>query len=374
MGLFDFLKKQVLNQESQIKINKDTQSTKTENNKADITSNSFRCNESNMHILGKTNDKYTKDQAIALFLKAMSYKPNSLGDKDSYPRYMTYGYNILDVPKFHKELIDEGYFCEANFEQTISDYRANELKELLTTNNQNVKGLKKEELINLALKVISEEEQQKIIKANQLFVISQQGLDYIEKYKEFLTVVSFKKYDINYSLYLEYKVKQPANSTIRDIAWHILNDRLNLCYINKQVGWVRSVYLHMAEFLEEEKPSVDVLYYYILCIYHDINLDHTQQQILDYKSKTYIDKKIILECIDKDPLAPGIISKINEYSAYHTENIFERIFNKQLLPYKFITDEEFKKMINDIYNSSFFDGKKYVTASAQNAKSIINEL
>lgn len=287
----------------------------------------------------------------------MSYRANSIGGKDDYPRYMTYDYNILDVPKFHKELIDKGYFCKAPFEEILKDYKVNDLKELLISKNQNIKGLKKDELISLLLKIISEEEKQTIVNQKKLYIISQLGLDYMENYKEFLTVVDYKKYDINYSLYLEYKKKLPAYSTIRDVVWHIFNDRLNLCFINKQVSSIRNVYLYMAQFLEEEKENIDVLYYYILCLYYDINLDNTQQQILDFRAKSYVSKESILECIDDNPLAPAIISKIKDYSKYHDDKIYEKIFKVQLLPYKFISNEEFIKMINDIYESSFFEEK-----------------
>lgn len=371
MGLFEFLKKQVINFEQNVNLNQDN---KVKINKTDITSNDFKCNDNNTTILGKSNDNYTKEQVIALFLKSMSYRVHSLGKKDDYPRYMTYDYNILDVPKFHKELIDSGYFCNAPFEEILKDYKVNDLKELLINKDQNIKGLKKNELVLLALKNISEEEKQSIINQKKLYIVSQLGLDYMENYKEFLTVVDYKKYDINYSLYLEYKKKLSAYSTIRDIVWHIFNERLNLCFRNKQVSMIRSVYLHMAQFLEEEKENIDVLYYYILCLYYDINLDNTQQQILDFKAKLYTSKEVILDCIDDNPLAPGIISKIKEYFKYHDDKIYEKIFNTELLPYKFISDEEFIKMINDIYESSFFEEKRYTNIAVKKAKNIINQL
>ena len=327
----------------------------------------------NNYITGMSNKKYTKEQVKAVFLKTYIDKPSSVENKESYSRYWNYEYNILDIPKFHQELIDEGYFCDASFDNILKCFKVNELKELLIENGQDVKGLKKEELIELAIKTINNEQQENIKNTKKMYEVSEKGLQYIEVHKEFLNVLNFKKYDIDYKLYLEYKNKYPTCPP-RDIAWRILNDRLNEYTINREIGRTRSVYFDMAQFLEEEKPSSDVLYHYILCLYEDINLSYTQQRILEYKSNGYITKKSLLEGIDNRPIAPAIIEKIKEYSEYHIDKIGIRITSRNTLPYKFLKNEEFIEMLEEIYTTSFFEEEKWVNKAIRNAKKIIEEL
>lgn len=357
MGIFDFLKK--TNKGESI-INNDT-------------SNSFKLNENDETIFTKTNKKYTLEQVKAVFLKACIEKPCQVGKKDDYNRYWNYEYNILDVPKFHQELIDEGYFCEAKLENILKSYKVSELKELLIKNNQDVKGLKREGLIELAIKNINKEQQEKIKNQKQMYEVSEKGLQYIDSHKEFLMVLNFKKYDIDYNLYLEYKNKY-STCLPRDIVWRILNERLNQYTINNEIGRTRNIYLNMARFLEEEKPSADVLYYYILCLYEDVNLSYTQQRILEYRNNEYITKKSLLEGIDDKCIAPGIIEKIKEYSEYYVDKINERILTRNSLPYKFLKNEEFIEMLKEIFTTSFFEEEKWVNIVVRNAKKIIADL
>ena len=364
MGLFDYLKK------AADTVKKTVEDTQQKNNKkeneiiyADV--------DPTLDLVNYRREKYNKEQVTALFLKSMSYRPHKVGknNDDDYPRYLTYEYNILDVPAFHKELINKGYFCEASFKDIISGYKVNELKEMLLKKEQVLKGLKKDDLISLAEKVFSEEEKQEIEKGSSLYQISKLGLEYLESQKDFLTIVDFKKYGINYSLFMEYKSKLPQYATMRDVVWNIFNERLNYFSVNRNYGMLRGVYLNMAEFLEEEKPSIDVLYNYILCLYYDINLVDNQQQILN----KYLDNETIIGFLDHKALAPAIITKIKEYASYHDDKIFDKLFAYEKLPYKFISDNDFKDMVNDIYNSSFFDEAKYINVAIENAKIAINK-
>lgn len=360
MGLFDFLKKTtnevIKNIENNVNQNEEVVYYNVDPNE---------------ELINYRKDKFNKEQVIALFLKSMNYRPHKIGknNDDDYPRYLTYDYNILDVPSFHRELINNGYFCEASLKSIISNYKVNELKDLLLSKNQNIKGLKKDGLIDLVIETFDSQEKEKIIQESGLYELSEKGLAYLEEYKDFLTIVDFKKYSISYSLFMKYKNKLPEYATLRDVVWHIFNERLNYFSVHNEFGMFRGVYLYMAEFLEEEKPSIDVLYNYILCLYYDINFAYNQEQMLN----KYLDNKDIINYLDNKSLAPGIITKIKEYSKYHDDKIFDKLFAYEKLPYKFISDNDFKEMIFDIYNSSFFDEVKYINVATANAKQIINK-
>ena len=323
-------------------------------------------------LVNYQRDKFNKAQVIALFLKAMSYRPHKIGknNNDDYPGYLSYEYNILDVPSFHKEMIEIGYFKTADFKNVISRYKVDELKSLLKGSQEKTNKLKKEELINLAVNILDENHKNQIVAESKMYELSNEGIQYLEKYKEFLTIVDLQKYCISFSLFMDYREKLPSYSTIRDVAWYILNERLNYYQKAQQFGMYRNVFLQMANFLDEEKKTIDALYYYILIMYYDINLAYIQYDMVTYK----FDKKMYLDMLHRNIFAPAIISKIKEYSDLHNDSIFEKLFRYEALPYKFISNEEFKNMIIDIYNNSFFDENKYVDIVLNSATKAINKL
>ena len=360
MGILDF----VVNQAKKIIENN--------NNNNNINNNYRNENYNNNMLVNYQRDKFNKEQVIALFLNSMSYRPHKIGknNNDDYPGYLSYEYNILDVPSFHKEMIELGYFKTADFKNVISRYKVDEIKALLKDSQEKINKLKKDELINLAVKTLDENHKNKIVEESKMFELSEEGLKYLETYKEFLNIVDLQKYCISFSLFMDYRKKLPSYSTIRDVAWHILNERLNYYQKEQQFGMYRNVFLQMANFLDEEKKSIDALYYYILIMYYDINLAYIQYDMVAYK----FDKKIYLDMLHRNILAPAIISKVKEYSDLHDDSIFEKLFRNEVLPYKFLSNEDFKNMIIDIYNNSFFDENKYVDVVLENATNAINKL
>ena len=355
MGIFNFFKKE-----------KTTNNTTSSNNNITATNNNSISNCDNFK-----KDKYSKEQVIALFLESMSYRPNELGkSNDDYPRYMYYDYCIMDIPQFHNELIANGYFIKTSFENIIKEYKVGELKEILEEKKHNTKGLKKEDLIKIITETLDDKEKEEFVSKNEMYELSSKGKDYIDKFKEFLEVVDMKKYQISYSMYLEYKNKLQNDFQVRDIVWNILNERIVYYISNKEFGLLRNNYSNMARFMEEENKYENALFNYIMVLYCDINLIDTQKDIF----KKLFSVEEMIENIIKEPLAPGIISKIKEYSNYHTEKIFDNLFECVPLPLKFISDDDFKAMINDIYNSSFFEEEKYVSKAISKAKETLKNM
>ena len=358
MGFFNFLKKDNKEFDDNSKITNSTSTINVEQQISILNSDPFD------HI----HDKYTRPQVTALFLRSMSYKPHKIGKcNDDYPRYLQYEYNILDVPTFHKNLVNKGYFTIASFKNVISNYKVTDLKEILVSKNLIVKGLKKDALIELAITSIDTTEQENISKQSELYELSNKGLDYLEEYKDFFEIIEFKKYDISYALFMKYKKQLPDNLHSRDIAWRILNDRLNYYIIHNMYGSLRNHYLNTAQFLDEETHYTDVLYYYILCLYCDINFANIQESMLNKHLKS----EIIIEWLDDKTVAPGIVKKIKDYAKYHNDSIFQKKFSRNVLPYKFINDIDFKKMIHEIYETDYFDDSQYVMNAISSAKKTI---
>lgn len=350
MGLFDFIKKKIKDSNYNVR-------------------NDIYVSNQKVVFVDYERDQYTEEQVKALVLKWTSHYPIGIDEDNNvrYPRYFYYDYNITNPASYHKELVNKGYLCNATFESIIKGYKVDELKKLLISKGQNVKGLKKDGLIDLLTVTLNNNEKEEIQSNGNLYQISEKGLEYLEKYKEFLTVVDFKKYEISYSLYMEHKSKLSDNFTVRDVVWRIFNERILYCYKKNDYGHLRNNYRYMAEFLKEEKSFSQSLYYFIMVLYFDINLIDTQMHILE----NIFDNRMIIDFIFDKPLAPGIIEEIHRYSEYHDDKIFENIFKYNNLPYKFIEDNDFKKIVFDIYKSSFNE-EKYVNKAIRNAKKIVN--
>lgn len=86
--------------------------------------------------------KYTKKQVIALFLDSINY-PCKIKENDEYPGYMTYNFNILDVQKFHKEMLSAGFYAMQTLRILFVDIELMNLEILHKNTMSNLINVKK---------------------------------------------------------------------------------------------------------------------------------------------------------------------------------------------------------------------------------------
>lgn len=351
MGLFNFLKKE---EKKEIK--------------SEVASNLNI--ESN--IILNNNHDYTEEEKKALFLYSMDYPSEVLNN--NYSKKFQYEFNIENCKQLHEKLINEGYFEIAKFDDIVGIYKINEIKELLDKYVIKYEKEKKEQLIELAKNNITEEDKKEISKELGLYVLSNKAKEYLLQYEDLIYLYNHKNWAIPYWLFKNYKREMESYFKRGDIIWAIFNDRLN--DKNASLSNCRGIYNDMAEFLENENKNIDSLYYYIICLYLDVNLYFTQNRINSYYNNQVIkvSKESILETIYEDPISEKIVEKINKLSRFHNEKVFQKLFSNINLPVKIFNDTEFKNIVNDIYTESQFNIKKYNDIAVSRMKTIIKDL
>lgn len=303
--------------------------------------------------------KYTKKQVIALFLDSINY-PCRIKENNEYPRYMTYDFNILDVQKFHKEMLDAGFLCNAGFDDIIHRYRINELKDIAQKYNVEFNKSKKEKLIENLINNLSEEAKRKIVSDSRFYILSDKAIKYLKEYKHLIKFYRCRDSLLSFTCeeYLEYANRFSKSYSENDVFWGALNMQLIKYYSETSFGLYRNTYLSMGKFMLSENKKEKALYYFILVMWIDMNQSYLQEKIIEGRTV----------CMEKDPIAPGVVKWIYENKDYYSSDMIDKIYESQYLPVTIIDKTTFRNMIEDIFNSSIFDEDKYNNLSCFEAK------
>ena len=141
----------------------------------------------------------SKEFQKVLFLWYFSKKPSKLMDKAEYPHYLSYNCELDDISKFHKKMIDEGYFRISTIEEKLSMLTLLEIKKILNSFSLPTEG-KKNVLIQNAIKNISQEKLAKILP--KMYSLSQKGIDFIKKHDDCIKLHQHKDLNISWAEYI----------------------------------------------------------------------------------------------------------------------------------------------------------------------------
>ena len=166
----------------------------------------------------------------------------------------------------------------------------------------------------------------------------------------------------------------PNYLKLRDVVWQIFNDRLNKSFLYNKFDISYSTYFNMAKFLEEENKFTDALYYYIVCLYYEINYFNIQSMMISWQLNDKETKEYFIRLLNMKPTINNVIVAIKGLEEHKSDRIFEKLFSIKQLPYKFISDDDFKSMIEDIFNEPVLEENKYINVILANATNIINNL
>lgn len=136
-------------------------------------------------------------------------------------------------------------------------------------------------------------------------------------------------------------------------------------------------YRNIANFLKDENRNKDALKYYILCLYLEFNYYGVQEQIDNFTPLDKVGRDYLLNLVNNkivNNISKDIIVLINEMKEYYTDEILEKVFNTYPLKYHFISETDFKALLNDIFTKSTFEQDKYIDKVVITGAKIIKEL
>lgn len=265
------------------------------------------------------NEAIKKEYQKTIFLLYFSKKPSRVLDKDKYPHYLSYGYEIKDLSKFHQKMIDDGYFSHSSNEEKLSVLTIPEIKEILNKFNLSGNG-KKNVLIQRVIENISQKELARILPVT--YSLSKKGLEYLEKNSDYIKLHTYNFLNISVE---EYASAKQENQNFLDTIWRILNQRI----IQDKFNYGRREYFQMYQLLDIENKRKEALEILLRIFY--IDLRNAKNEIIIF--------------------APGIIKAIKEHQDVFSEDMIENLYQWKLS--KRCNKKLFIKFIHEIMNNSF---------------------
>ena len=268
------------------------------------------------------------DYIVAAFVHYCEHGGKPIGKNSSdYPSYFNYDFGVNNPTKHHQRVIDQGYLEAAPLSYSLKNFKVDQLKQILLSNNLSDKG-KKDALIER----IAENVDLSTLNLEVTYIPTAKGLEHLKKY-EYLFVV--KKYGITYAEF-EAKQAQLNSNRTNDIIWRILNDQFNEYNMGGYIGGARNVLLYQAELLSSEERNSDALYHYIAVLYYDMK---------DYGNASAEDVWI----------APAIVKAIYNKKEYYTAEMIDRCFDRYPLPQYKMSKAKFSKLLNLIFEDETID-------------------
>lgn len=246
-----------------------------------------------------------------------------------FPQWMKYECGVEEPLKKQKQLLTEGFLKQCSFEETLHKLTVPQLKDIIRSQglpNAN----KKADLIA----IISANANRSIISLPVGYTTSEKGNSFLEENEELLSADSFKVYDVSVEEYFNEAKSYTEGYNSLDVVKSILNKRIAIYSKQKNFGFLRNVYLKLAEIAEREKDYSCAIKNYIFTTYYDVtglgnNNSFSPDDIF---------------------LAPAVIKAIEKYKdLYTTEMISE--CKELYVPRSCTSIKEFEKLIKKILNN-----------------------
>lgn len=315
-----------------------------------------------------SNSIEKRNEQKAIFLEKTSRRANKLFNKDEeYPSTLRFWYDIKNIRQLHSQLINEGYYRQATISEILNTNTISELKEFANTHGITVKGNKKD-LVNQIVENLNDEEINNIVNQAKLYFISDKGIEYIEKYKDFLILAENYSWDINVKQYNDLKKKYSNINDIYEIAALDLEEKILKYNKNKDYSHacvsiiaLEKIYLDKENIeMAMEKYLTQILYDINFATYQNFGYDLSKDSILS-SVEFYIKNKS--GCI-----APANIKNINKYGNYINDNMITKIFNEYRNSFYYLINLDiFKDLVYSIVNNEF-EEDKYLKIIYKNIK------
>lgn len=320
MGLFNFFKN---------KPSKSVDRKKKEESLPSTAKLNFSVEEDRTLNDGNQNTPFSN----ANFLKWADGK--SLPSDDSaYPRYMEYRYSIAHPLKKHKQMISEGFLIEGGVKDSLSKFKVQELKNILSEHNISATG-KKDVLIQLIIENVDCNN----LRCPKILTLTEKGKNYLSKYNYYVEFNEFISQNIidlsDLSRFDDIKKEQPYLHT-NDIIWQILQIKY-FEYIGKQAyGLVRNIELSRYRILEKEGKKKDAAYHLLIVFYYDLSGMNNNGTVIKYNDLF---------------IAPGLIQPLRNLKDFIDGDMIHRIYDRIDVPFRYFNEDVFYEIIFNLLNN-----------------------
>lgn len=309
------------------------------------------------------SSSYVNDSEVSLkkreFYTAVFLDRYSTGtpimDDNEYPRYFQYDFEIKSPSKFHKKLVQDGYYKDAELVDILRSLRIPELKALLRELRLHVSG-NKEDLINRLLATDSSDELMHILNADHIkfYSLSNKGKYFVKNHKDYIDLFNHRiKLGIGIDEYISAKKSCPNNYDFHKIIWSIFNDREFEYMKNSKFNLLTCNYRSMAEWLGDSGKQEDSLLYYLKALYFEIMASNFSSISL-YNDGVYSSTRVHSDSFN-EPYLTYLVGKIYNLREFYSQTIFEDACEVMNHFYEFVLCDKntFKRLVEDIINNNY---------------------
>lgn len=255
--------------------------------------------------------------------------------------YLRYKLGIDNAVNKHQELLNHGYFQEANQTEILKKLKVAELKKILEDNGKPTTG-KKDELINRIVQSVPADS----LNLEKMYCISSQGLEFIEQHQDLIELFR-NPYDVTYEEYKHEKDSHPSYMKYRDLIWAVFQTReLSFAPLDnfkrRYNAWYR------AQFLKDEKKFRSALADFLRVAYYDIN-----------DPKFYI-KRSANAAKPETVLEESLVEEIVSLEEYYSMEVVQKALRGVDFVEKHISTQNFCNFIEKLFSTRNADFSAYI--------------
>ena len=261
---------------------------------------------------------------------------------DSYSKFISYDLDIKDPIKKYKDFIKKEYLKKGSLQLILETYKVTDLKKILKENNLKLSG-KKAELISRILSQVNIESLSPYIK-NNVYELTQKGLDYINKYEYYIKLYKYRNFcigPIEFDRCLNTFNNDSPN--FYDVMIKILDARIHFFKEEDSYGLLRNTFYNKSIIMKDLGLFDEEFRYLLYVSYIDLSGVCNSNYIYDYEDMIF---------------PPAIAEFIFDKKDYFNLNYVDEAFNINL-PFRYFEKDTFIAIINDILKGENVDFAKY---------------
>lgn len=256
---------------------------------------------------------------------------------EEFPRYFEFELNIKDGERYASTLIRDGLLFKALKPVSPENLTVTELKTILSQIGQKKTG-KKVELIERLKNTTLEESLREILGVQELYELSDSGIELLNKYSVFRLFHRHKNWNISIEQYI-----REGNETNDELAFYkFASNQLKKQYFDaikhQQWGYSRNLTLSLYELYKCLEDYPNAVEHILGTLLIDIS------GVSDISS-FYLNQELNAELLFM--FAPGIIKRIASLKDYISDDILTRVY-KIPLPFNLCTYSMFTHIVSEI--------------------------
>lgn len=316
-----------------------------------------------------------EEYAIELLL---SYHSRGYEIGEGYGTCFMYECKITNPERLDRWLLNNDFLRKPTTEETLARYKVPELKVFLSKKGMKVSG-RKAELIERLISTLSESDIEILSKSDKRYFLSEKGVDSYQENIDLCELHRNWKYGIQLDKYFKYRKSNGEIREFYETAYLVLQEKIKNGVISIYGKNKITIFdfMNFSEICEKLEMYTDSIKALLMALYIDTNL------VSD--SHYYFDK----DWIENDGVS-GLCNRIDQnqcmifntyvtqrivlLSEFYSSHMVDEIFENIKLQYVLFDKNNFKKAVDDIIQSAYFDSSAYMRIIKDNYREIASHI